>query len=317
MLKKSKIRTFYTEKMSLSKNNVNSSPSPEKPKKMIDYLVKNGLIEYFILDGTFKPFEKEDFYIAHNKDYVDSFFSDNLHKRYKIILGLEWSVELAKTVRYTNASMYSSILHSVENPDEVCFSPTSGFHHATPRKGALYCSFSGQVIASMKIYEKYGLSGCYIDLDGHHGNSIDNSYDFVAGLDKAIPPEIGNINIASTHLDYLGELRQKLDIVEKYIVEDKIHYLVFCHGADSHEWDDQGRQLTTAEWINCSEIVYCFVLNLQKKLNKQIPLSVSLFGGYRKDDFDSVLSLHTADLVKCLNLLCGNNLIYDLKVVER
>ena len=317
MKKNPVIRTFYTEKMSLSIKNDNSSLSPEKPEKLIDYLAENNLIDHFIIEGSFKPFENEDFYVAHNKDYVDSFFSDDLDRRYKTLLGLKWCREFADSTRYTNASLFYSLLYSIENPDVVCFSPTSGFHHATPKKGALYCSFSGQVIASMKIYKKFGLSGCYIDLDGHYGNSIDNSYDFVEDLARAIPPEIGNVNIDSAHREYLDELEQKLELLEKYIVEDKVHYLVFCHGADSHEWDDLGYQLTTEEWIKSSEIFYSFVLNLQKKLNRQIPLCLSLFGGYRKDDYNSVLSLHTADLVKCLNTLCGQKINYIPEVKEK
>jgi len=34
------------------------------------------------------------------------------------------------------------------------------------------------------------------------------------------------------------------------------------------------------------------------------------FGGYRKNDFDAVLSLHTADLVQCLHTLCGQDVKY-------
>ncbi len=93
-------------------------------------------------------------------------------------------------------------------------------------------------------------------------------------------------------------------------MENKIHYLVFCHGADSHEWDDLGYQLTTREWLECSEMFYRFVLDLQRKTKWQLPVSISLFGGYRKDDYDSVLSLHTADLVQCLNILCDQNIQY-------
>ncbi len=303
--------------MSLALQNDNSSLSPEKPKKLIEYLDKNNLSEYLRIEDSFHPFEKEDFYIAHNKDYVDSYFSDDLGRRYKRLLGLTWNKDFAETTRYTNASLFSAIHHSINNPNEVCFSPTSGFHHAFPKKGAFYCSFSGQVIASVKIYRKYGLSGCYIDLDGHYGNSIDNSYDFVNDLEKAIPPEIGNINIESNHQTYLDQFEEKLNVLEKYIVDKKIHYLVFCHGADSHEWDDMGYQLTTNEWIKCSEIFYSFVNNLQKRLKRQIPLSLALFGGYRKDDYDSVLSLHTTDLVKCLNILCGQNINYQPMVKEK
>ncbi|MFP4449109.1 MAG: hypothetical protein ACLFPH_10280 [Bacteroidales bacterium] len=314
MKKSSGIKTFYNERMSLETNNENSSLSPEKPKRLINYLRKHNLLKYFEIDDTFTPFNIKDFYIAHHNEYVDNFFSDEPERRYKRLLGLTWSKEFAETTRYTNASLYSAIYSSIKDPQNVCFSPTSGFHHAIPRKGAFYCSFSGQVIASMKIYKEFGLSGSYIDLDGHYGNSIDNSYDYVNDLDKAIPPEIGNINIQVKHQEYLDQLKQKLQILERYIKDRKIHYLVFCHGADSHEWDDLGYHLTTEEWIKCSEMFYSFVLRLQEELKTQIPLSLCLFGGYRKDDYDSVLSLHTMDLVQCLNILCGHNIDYQPKV---
>jgi hypothetical protein len=49
----------------------------------------------------------------------------------------------------------------------------------------------------------------------------------------------------------------------------------------------------------------------------QIPLILSLFGGYRRDDYNSVLSLHTADLVMCLNILCGRKINYKTEVLLR
>jgi len=317
MNKSPRLRTFYSDRMSLTFENDNSSRSPEKPKKLLEFLKRHGLFEHLDIVSDFAPFSHEDFYIAHKKDYVDYFFSDELPQSYRRLLGLTWSKAFAETTRYTNASLYNAIAQSIAHPEEVAFSPSGGYHHATPRKGALYCSFSGQVIASAKIYREQGLSGCYIDLDGHHGNSIDNSYGFVPDLEKALPPEIGNINIASTHGVYLAELREKLDLLEKYITDGKVHYIVFCHGADSHEWDDLGRQLSTEEWIECSELVYGFVHRIQVKLRKQIPLTLCLFGGYRKDDYNTVLSLHTADLVKCLNILCGKEIEYEAVVKEK
>ncbi len=44
--------------------------------------------------------------------------------------------------------------------------------------------------------------------------------------------------------------------------------------------------------------------------NLQIPLTLCLFGGYRRDDFNSVLGLHAGDLVICLNKLCGENITF-------
>ena len=58
------------------------------------------------------------------------------------------------------------------------------------------------------------------------------------------------------------------------------------------------------------ELVYLMINRVSQKLNRPIPLTLSLFGGYRHDDYNSVLSLHTADLCKCLDILCGQDIRY-------
>jgi acetoin utilization deacetylase AcuC-like enzyme len=301
------IKIFYHTKLNYTpvEKNSNFSESPEKPAKFIEYLKKKDLLKHFAIEESFPPFEKQDFYIAHQKKWVDDFFSGSGKLQRKNILGIPWSAEYANSVKYTNSCLYHAIRQSIVNPDEICLAPVSGFHHANPRTGALFCAFSGQVIASYKIYKEFGLSGCYIDLDGHYGNSIDNSYGFVPELEKAIPKDIGNINIGSRHGEYIKELKEKLTLLRANILQKKIHYVVFCHGADSHEDDDLGTQLTTEEWFHCSELVYGMVKELQTGHGIRLPLSLCLFGGYRKDDFDSVLALHAGDLVICLREFGG------------
>ena len=108
-------------------------------------------------------------------------------------------------MRYTNASLYHAIEHAVAHPEQVTFSPTSGFHHARPAAGSAFCTFSGQVIAAIKIFREHRLVGAYLDLDGHFGNSIEDSRTFVADLNQAIPPGC-NINPDGDHADYLDSL---------------------------------------------------------------------------------------------------------------
>jgi len=315
MLKSPNLRTFYHPNMALVPEKLKGyAQTPAKPKLLMDYLDRKSLLEYFLIENNFAPFSKEDFYIAHTREMVNDFFDKGKTRK---ILHIEWSPEYAESVRYENASLYHSVKYAVQHPKEVCFSPSSGFHHANPSRGALFCAFSGQVIASMKVYYEFGLCGAYIDLDGHYGNSIDNSRDFVKDIDKAISPVCGNINIISSHQKYIEELKTNLEILRKEIVEDRVHYVVFCHGAYSHEWDELARQLTTEEWIECSRIVYSFIREVETETSKQIPLILSLFGGYRKDDYDSVLSLHTSDLVACLNILCGRSIKYIPEVLPR
>ena len=169
------------------------------------------------------------------------------------------------------------------------------------------------MIASLKIWNQYKLKGAYIDLDGHFGNSIEDSESFVKNLNSII---LHNINPLGAHETYIENLVRELNILANDLLVGNIDYVVFCHGADSHEWDDLGFQCTTEEWLRCSELVYQMIKRVSLKLDKPIPLALSLFGGYRNDDYNSVLSLHTADLCKCLDILCRQDIRY-LPVVKR
>ena len=294
----------YREEM-VSDLSVGSSKSPNKPRYLLDFLYRNRLISNFSLDENWEPFEKEEFYLAHTRQYVDSFFAGK--EPFASSNGLYWNSQFADSVRYTNASLFYAIERSFANPEIVQFSPTSGFHHAKPSTGAGFCSFSGQVIASVKLWNKQKLRGAYIDLDGHYGNSIEDSKVFVRELNKIIP---FNINPSGDHKTYIENLVRDLNRLSSEILAGNIDYVVFCHGADSHEWDDLGSQCSTEEWIHCSELVYLMINRVSQKLNRPIPLTLSLFGGYRHDDYNSVLSLHTADLCKCLDILCGQDIRY-------
>ncbi len=314
-MKSPRLRTFYNPLMSMDPEDPGSYTfNPAKPRLIMEYLERKGLLKNFLIDGDFPPLPREDFYIAHTQEMVDNFFDKGKTSR---ILGVKWTPEYARAATYESASLYYAIRYAVQHPEEVCFSPSGAFHHANPTRGALFCAFSGQVIASVKVYHEFGLCGAYIDLDGHYGNSIDNSRDFVADIDKAISPVCGNINIMAYHQKYIEELKTNLEILREELISDRINYVVFGHGADSHEWDELASQLSTEEWIECSRLVYTMIRETEIITGKQIPLILILFGGYRKDDFNSVLSLHTADLVTCLNILCGCEVDYTPEVTVR
>lgn len=314
-LKLPRIRAFYTPQMSLEPGGVESySQSPAKPKLFMEYLRQKNLLKYLDIQGDFPLLETKDFYVAHTRELVDNFFDKGLTNR---MLHIKWTPEYAETVKYTNASLFAAIKYAVQNPDTLTFTPATGFHHATPKRSALFCAFSGQVIASMKIYRESGLCGAYIDLDGHYGNSIDNSRDFTEDIDKAISPVCGNINIMQRHQKYLDELKENLSVLRTEIMENRVHYVVFMHGADSHEWDELASQLSTEEWMEAARMVYQFIADLQEELQRQIPLIATLCGGYRKDDYNSVLSLHATNLVIGLNTLCGQNIDYRPEVKPR
>ncbi len=45
--------------------------NPAKPRLIMKYLERKGLIENFLIDGDFPPLPREDFYIAHTKEMVE------------------------------------------------------------------------------------------------------------------------------------------------------------------------------------------------------------------------------------------------------
>jgi len=278
-----------------------------------------GITEFLDVDGIFEPFTREDFLIAHTTAYVDAVLTGNdLHLR--STNGLPWSKELAKTVRYTNASFYNAIKYSVLHPETPCFSPTSGFHHSRPSSGSGFCTFAGQVIASVKLYRELGKRGAYFDLDGHYGNSIEDCRKYQPDINVAVPVGF-NINPYGRNEEYLTDLLTAFERVEWAILDGEIDYVVWCHGADSHEQDDLGGQVNTLYWVRCAYEFYKWVKRVDEKLYKlgraPLPVSMALFGGYRSDSYESVLSLHTKDMVLCLNTLCGQSIIYEAQVVDK
>lgn len=297
------------------RSKVGFSRSPEKPLLLVNYLAEKKLLEkYFEIESNFPPFEREDFLIAHNAKYVDAFFA---HK-YPLCNsnGLEWSKEFATSVTYTNASLYNAIRAAIQNPNQITFSPSAGFHHATPSSGRAYCSFSGQVIAAVKIYREFGKRAAWLDLDQHFGNSIGDSMDFVPDLGEAIPKGF-NINPEGDNEGYIKNFKKSLGMLGDAILNNEIDYVVWAHGADSHEGDDLGGKVNTEQWIRCSNIFFNWVKDINIQFGKPLPIIITLFGGYREDDYNSVLSLHTADLVECLNVLIGHNIDYQPEVKEK
>lgn len=313
---KHSIKIFYRPEMVSEQSVSITSKSPLKPKFLMEYLKNNNLLENnFDIVHDFKPFDKLDFYLTHDTEYVNDFFDGKEPLASSNVM--QWNPQFADSVRYTNSSLYNAIKYACENPDSVTFSPTSGFHHASPERGWGYCTFSGQVIASLKLYKEKGLRGAYIDLDCHFGNSIGDSEDFCLekhGVKLSETAIKMNINPSGTHLSYLEDLRQKMQKLGDKVISGKIDYAVFCHGADSHESDDLGGHVNTEEWIEASTIVYNEIKKISETIKRPLPLTLALFGGYRHNNFEAVLKLHCADLVKGLNILCGKSIKYTIDV---
>lgn len=294
-----KIKTFYSPKQVCHKMDSSFSKSPLKPYLLMKKIKEKNYDEYFDLQENFEPIKKEDFLIAHTEEYVDNVFNKKGNYSNN---GLPWSNELVESLHYTTGSLLAAKRWAIEHPEELCFAPVSGMHHAKPHTGSGYCTFSGQVISAIKIYQEIGLSGAYLDLDCHFGNSIEDTYDFNPLLEKAIPKGF-NINPEGYNETYIKNFKSKLELLKKEILKNKIHYVVFAHGADSHTEDDLGGRLDTEHWIKAAEVFANWVNDVSKDLGKSLPVVMCLFGGYRRNNYDFVLDLHIISLLTCRRII--------------
>jgi acetoin utilization deacetylase AcuC-like enzyme len=309
------ISLYYRDDMVPPDAPGNYSKSPTKPRRFLEFLRPTPLWSHVQLNDAFAPLTRQELLLAHEDAYVDAFLTGAMPRAESN--GLRWSSEFRDSVLLTNGCLLAAITAATDLPVQITMAPVSGFHHATPRGGSGFCTFSGQVIAGLKLYRDKGLTGAWIDLDGHYGNSIEDARAFAPDLARAIP--VGcNVNPAGAHAHYLKSLEDQLAEVEARIVSGELQYVCVAHGADSHEWDQLGHQCTTAEWLQASQLVYGMLARSRAEAaaagRPPVAVTLALFGGYRDDHPESVLGLHAMDLALCLKHLCGVELPYDAEV---
>lgn len=308
-----KLAIYYRDDMVRADDAGNYSKSPTKPRRFLEFLQASILAPHLIIRADFEPLTRADLLTAHEAGYVDAFLSGT--GSLTSSNGLEWSAQFRDSVLLTNSCLLRAIVAALDDPQQTTMAPVSGFHHATPQRGGGFCTFSGQVIAALQVYRGRGKVGAWIDLDGHFGNSIEDSRNFAADLDLAIPRDC-NVNPSGSHADYLGDLQRKLAVIERLVRTDKVHYLCFAHGADSHQWDQLGHQCSTEEWLQASDAVYEMVAKLRAD-GHAVPVTLALFGGYRDDHPQSVLGLHAMDTARALAWLCGHAELRDYQAEVR
>ena len=303
-----KIAVYYRDDMAPADAPTNYSKSPTKPRRFLEYLRQTPIWQSVDLRRDFEPMTRDQLLLAHEARYVDAFLAGE-PRWLAESNGLAWSPQFRDSVLLTNACLLAAISAAVDHPQIVAMAPVSGFHHARPGGGSGFCTFSGQVIAAVHLYRQRGLRGAWVDLDGHFGNSIEDSRDFAPDLNVAIAPGL-NINPSGQHRAYLEDLQRQLVFLTERAVAGEVDYVCVAHGADSHEWDQLGHQCTTAEWLEASDLVYATLARLNQWgwSPKKVAVTLTLFGGYRDDHPESVLALHAMDTARALVHLAGADL---------
>ncbi len=290
------------------------SMSPTKPRRFMEFLRGTPVWPYVEVFDNFTAVGSAQLVTAHTKEYVHSFMTGAGYLASTNCI--DWSPDVRDSVLMTNGSLLSAIRGAHASPTRIHMSPSSGFHHATPWGGEGFCTFSGQVIAALAMWRYGGSRGAWIDLDGHFGNSIEDSRAFAPDLDDAIPPDC-NINPSGSHGAYLASLGTRLARLGERVIHGEINYVCFAHGADSHEWDALGHQCSTDEWLAASDLVYSSIRSWSRRIGRQVPIVLALFGGYRDDHPESVLGLHAMDAARALVELGGVTGLNDWRAEVR
>lgn len=298
MTREQPVVLYYRPELAPARLDGSFSKSPTKPRRFVEYLRGTPLWEHVEVRDGFGPVDRRLLLLAHTEGYVDAVLGGR--RPLCESSGIPWTPGLRDAVLWTSGCLLAAIEGAVDAPDRVTMAPVSGFHHAAPDAGAGFCTFSGQVVAAVDLYRRRGLRGAWVDLDGHFGNSIEDSRAFAPAIEAAIAPGL-NINPRYSHEQYLVDLRRQLGVLEAAVRDGRVDYVCVAHGADSHEWDDLGYQCTTAEWLEAADIVYGTLAELRS--TRPLGVTLALFGGYRDDHPESVLGLHAMDLSRCLRHL--------------
>lgn len=275
------------------------SRSPCKPALWMEHVRQTPLGEHLDTHADFEPVTAAALSLAHTRDYVSAFLTGKPHALAESS-GNGWSPEYRDSVLAKVGALLAASEHAVTRPERIVVCPTSGDHHARPSSGGGFCPIAGQVIAGLKLYRSRGIATAWIDTDEHYGNAIPDAAAVCPEVRRAIP---FNINPAGSGADYLASLERGLARIEDAVVAGSVGLVCVGHGADSHEWDDLGGSVTTAQWLETARRTYAMLARASDRLRRPVPLVTSFFGGYRDDHYASVLDLHVADVAIARDVL--------------
>ncbi|MBD64807.1 MAG: histone deacetylase [Halobacteriovoraceae bacterium] len=230
-----------------------------------------------------EPADKNNLYLAHDKEYVDHVLNLTLPAKRARPVGLPLNKEM---VTRALVSLSSSLL-AAEKALEVNISGalSSGTHHASTDQGAGFCYFNDFAIIARKYSNKKIL---IVDLDVHQGNGngeilksdphvkivdiyCENNYPFK----KQFSPDGFNIGLPRGTRDdaYLSTLEQVLRRLDTHF-----DLILYQAGVDILEHDHLGHFDISFEGVAMRDQMI-----FEWAASHEIPISFVIGGGYAKD----------------------------------
>jgi acetoin utilization deacetylase AcuC-like enzyme len=260
--------------------------------------------EKVLRDGLARP---EDFFdalavperdvaLVHDREYIRKLQADKLSPAEILRLEIPYSPELVRAVWLSVGGSILAGTFALE--DGAAVNVGGGFHHAFPDHGEGFCVLNDVAIAIRRLQKgKVIERAMTVDCDVHQGNGTasifagdqtvytlsihqENNYPYPkppSSLDVDLPDGVGDA-------EYLGALARALDHALAEFQPDLILYVA---GADPYRDDQLGGLKLTLEGLEKRD--RCV---FEKAKAKNIPVAVTLAGGYARQLEDTIL-IHT------------------------
>lgn len=285
-----KLSVFYNENQSVPAHIQLASPSPGKPRLVVEGWLKEG--RPVQIRSDFLPVTRDDFKLAHFPDFVDGILNCTEENGF----GTKHK-EVAAALPWTTGSFYAAAKHAYLNRTVTC-SPTSGFHHAEYANAQGFCTFNGLIVSAMKLKQEFPeIRIGIVDCDHHYGNGTDNLL-----IEKKLTPYIDHYTFGgreANHYHWAGgpDADAWIDSLPSILEEFNRCDLIFYQaGADPHASDPYGGALSDAQLAKRDQIV------LTTFAKKKVPVCWNFAGGYQTP-ISKVLSIHNKTLDAALQAL--------------
>jgi acetoin utilization deacetylase AcuC-like enzyme len=238
----------------------------------------------------------DDIALVHSRDYIQKLQAGKLSYLEILRLEIPYSPELVRAVWL--AAGGSILAGRLALEEGTAANVGGGFHHAYPDHGEGFCVLNDFAIGIRRLQKDKAIERAMtVDCDVHHGNGTaaifagdESVYTLsihqVSNYPYPKPPSTLDINLRDgvEDAEYLDELEKGIDQALSNFQPDLIYYVA---GADPYR-DDQlgGLKLSIAGLEKRDRLV------LSKARSKNIPVAVTLAGGYARRVEDTI-EIHT------------------------
>lgn len=247
--------------------------------------------------------------LAHTRDYLNRVKFGGLSKLELRRIGFPWSLKMVERSRRSTGATIAAATNAMT--ERIAFNLAGGTHHAFADRGQGFCVFNDVCVAARTLQQEGIIrKAMVVDCDVHQGNgtaaitaSDPSIFSFSVQCETNFPFQKtqGDLDInlpaGTTDSAFLSSISDGLETAFARFSPDIVFYLA---GADPYEGDRLGQLSVSKPGLKARDaFVFKFCMN------KQVPVAVSMAGGYANDVQD-IVDIHFATVETGLKLLTSS-----------